>query len=139
MTSHTRTKLSIGVLVFGIVFCQVILLLGLQPVPSLASDAQESDTNTNADTDSSTSSTSSNAETGIDEISSTEEQLDPFKDLTFYEILGVEQDADDKKLKKAYRKKALVNHPDKYTQSIAKANAERRFVSVVNGMLPKQI
>ncbi|KAM0750843.1 DnaJ-domain-containing protein [Meredithblackwellia eburnea MCA 4105] len=34
-------------------------------------------------------------------------------DMTFYELLGVRGDADQATLKKAYRKAALINHPDR--------------------------
>ncbi|MFT5018196.1 MAG: molecular chaperone DnaJ, partial [Limisphaerales bacterium] len=30
----------------------------------------------------------------------------------YYEVLGVEKDADDNQVKKAYRKKAMKYHPD---------------------------
>ena len=31
----------------------------------------------------------------------------------FYEVLGVNRDADDKTIKSAYRKLAMANHPDR--------------------------
>ena len=40
-----------------------------------------------------------------------------------YTLLGVGRDADDRSLKKAYRKRALVDHPDKQT---AKTDAEKK-------------
>jgi curved DNA-binding protein CbpA len=39
--------------------------------------------------------------------------MDRVKDLDLYQLLEVEQDADEKTLKTAYRKKALTCHPDK--------------------------
>ena len=35
------------------------------------------------------------------------------EDLDFYEVLGVDEDADQKEIKKAYRKLAVLYHPDK--------------------------
>ncbi len=39
--------------------------------------------------------------------------MERVKDLDLYQLLEVEQDADEKTLKTAYRKKALTCHPDK--------------------------
>eukprot|EP00088_Acartia_fossae_P020911 TRINITY_DN2241_c0_g1_i2.p1 TRINITY_DN2241_c0_g1~~TRINITY_DN2241_c0_g1_i2.p1 ORF type:complete len:297 (-),score=88.69 TRINITY_DN2241_c0_g1_i2:197-1087(-) len=39
--------------------------------------------------------------------------MDKVKDKDLYELLGVEPDADEKTIRKAYRKKALTCHPDK--------------------------
>ena len=39
--------------------------------------------------------------------------MDKVKDLDLYLLLGVEPDADESVIKKAYRKKALTCHPDK--------------------------
>ena len=42
----------------------------------------------------------------------------------YYEILGIGRDADDDAIKKAYRKLALENHPDR---NPGNAEAEKRF------------
>ena len=39
--------------------------------------------------------------------------LEDVKDHNFYQILGVDSNADDVTIKKAYRKKVLLCHPDK--------------------------
>ncbi|MFK7740143.1 MAG: DnaJ domain-containing protein, partial [Planctomycetota bacterium] len=42
----------------------------------------------------------------------------------YYEVLGVDRSADDDAIKRAYRKMAFANHPDKIPGDAA---AERRF------------
>ncbi len=49
-----------------------------------------------------------------------------FKD--YYDILGVERTADDKAIKKAFRKKARETHPDVYNRE--DPNAEAKFKDV---------
>ena len=49
-----------------------------------------------------------------------------------YQILGVKKTADDKTLKKAYRKLALKWHPDKHTGEEEKEIAKNKFVSISN-------
>ncbi|KAL1297002.1 hypothetical protein AAFC00_004597 [Neodothiora populina] len=47
------------------------------------------------------------------EIRSAELELKKSKRKDYYKILGVEKDADETQIKKAYRKLAIVHHPDK--------------------------
>merc|ERR1719326_1899172 len=48
----------------------------------------------------------------------------------YYEVLGVEKDADAKAIKSAYRKLALKWHPDKNPDN--KAEAEKKFQDIAN-------
>lgn len=49
----------------------------------------------------------------------------------YYKILGVPKSADDRTIKKAFRKLAVIHHPDKHTGEEAKAKAEVEFKNVV--------
>lgn len=49
----------------------------------------------------------------VKEIRKAELELKKSKRKDYYKILGVEKDADDTAIKKAYRKAAIIHHPDK--------------------------
>lgn len=53
----------------------------------------------------------------------------------YYELLGVEATATDVELKKAYRRKALLLHPDKNPDDVAGANARFTLVSAAYEVL----
>jgi DnaJ family protein C protein 7 len=70
---------------------------------------------------------SPNDETIDRELRSAELELAKSKRKNYYKILGIEKDAGDSEIKKAYRKAALVNHPDKNPDD---PEAEARFKDV---------
>ena len=47
-------------------------------------------------------------------LSNAKLELKKSKRKDYYKILGVEKNANDDEIKKAYRKRALVHHPGKY-------------------------
>lgn len=61
------------------------------------------------------------------ELKSAELELKKSQRKDYYKILGVEKDAGDSEIKKAYRKMALINHPDKNPDD---PEAEARFKDV---------
>ena len=46
------------------------------------------------------------------------------KPKSLYKILGVKSDANDDEIKKAYRKRALLHHPDKHSSESEKVQKE---------------
>lgn len=61
------------------------------------------------------------------ELKSAELELKKSQRKDYYKILGIEKDAGDSEIKKAYRRQALVNHPDKNPDD---PDAEARFKDV---------
>ncbi len=61
------------------------------------------------------------------ELKRAELELKKSQRKDYYKILGVEKDADEKDIKKAYRKLAVVHHPDK---NPGDENAEARFKDI---------
>ncbi|ORY82132.1 cysteine string protein [Protomyces lactucae-debilis] len=73
------------------------------------------------------SESSPNDETLERELRAAELELAKSKRKNYYKILGIEKDASDSEIKKAYRKAALINHPDKNPDD---PEAEARFKDV---------
>ncbi|KAI9050166.1 hypothetical protein LZ554_006307 [Drepanopeziza brunnea f. sp. 'monogermtubi'] len=61
------------------------------------------------------------------DLRNAELELKKSKRKDYYKILGVEKDADETQIKKAYRKAAIIHHPDKNRDD---ENAEERFKDV---------
>lgn len=55
---------------------------------------------------------------------------DGAKGRDFYGILGVPRNADDARLKSAYRKLAKRHHPDRQTDEAKKAAAQKKFIDI---------
>lgn len=53
------------------------------------------------------------------------------KQKDYYKVLGVDREADDATIKRAYRKLTKQNHPDKTTsQGVSKEDAEKKMASI---------
>ncbi|CAK7268371.1 hypothetical protein SEPCBS119000_003027 [Sporothrix epigloea] len=65
--------------------------------------------------------------TVLKEVKRAEMELKKSQRKDYYKILGVTKDADDKEIKKAYRKLAVVHHPDK---NPGDESAEARFKDI---------
>ncbi len=63
----------------------------------------------------------------LKEVKRAEIELKKSQRKDYYKILAVAKDADDKEIKKAYRKLAVVHHPDK---NPGDENAEARFKDI---------
>ncbi|QSZ30562.1 hypothetical protein DSL72_000118 [Monilinia vaccinii-corymbosi] len=61
------------------------------------------------------------------EVRRAELELKKSKRKDYYKILGVEKDADENQIKKAYRKAAIIHHPDKNRDD---PHAEERFKDI---------
>ncbi len=59
-------------------------------------------------------------------------ELKKSKRKDFYKILGVERNANDEEIKKAYRKRAMVHHPDRHSGATEqeKKDHEHKFKEV---------
>merc|ERR1711879_207281 len=53
------------------------------------------------------------------------------KKKDFYKVLGVNKDATDKEIKKAFHKLSLQWHPDRHKDSEDKEEAERKYKEIV--------
>ena len=64
-------------------------------------------------------------------------ELKKSKRKDFYKILGVEKTANDDEIKKAYRKRAMVHHPDRHSSASEeeKKDHETKFKEVTKKSL----
>lgn len=58
-----------------------------------------------------------------------------FNSEDFYEVLGVQRNADDNAIKKAYRKLSLKYHPDKNPNNMQEAEEIFKKISYAYGIL----
>merc|ERR1711913_266485 len=65
-------------------------------------------------------------------LSNAKLELKKSKRKDYYKILGVDRSANDEEIKKAYRKRALVHHPDRHSGASEdeKKEHERKFKEV---------
>jgi len=68
-----------------------------------------------------------NSQEARDALSRAELELKKSQRKNYYKILGVSNNANDKEIKRAYRKMALKWHPDKHKGEEARKNAEKEF------------
>lgn len=54
------------------------------------------------------------------------------KEQNYYEILGVKKNATEKELRSAFKKLAVIYHPDKIKESENKEDAEKKFAEIAN-------
>jgi DnaJ family protein C protein 7 len=68
-------------------------------------------------------------------------ELKKSKRKDFYKILGVERNANDEEIKKAYRKRAMVHHPDRHSGATEqeKKDHEHKFKEVKDFFLVLRI
>ena len=64
-------------------------------------------------------------------------ELKKSKRKDFYKILGVEKTANDDEIKKAYRKRAMVHHPDRHSSASddEKKEHETKFKEVLTSAI----
>lgn len=57
-------------------------------------------------------------------------QLQRSKQKDYYKVLGVSRDAEDREIKRAYRKQTLKYHPDKVSSDMSKEEAEKKMAAI---------